>query len=144
MKNQTTTNTMNRMLSFLERCWGVLQISPRRPELDAVLEDHRRVVPGEIVIKFIDDADCDVVYDNMGKAPSAFDVQAFLPEGVRWPRARCCSTKEHRPKPRPQGRAGGEVHQDSSRDVHEGHLPEERVPGEVGIARGRGGARPHT
>ncbi len=49
---------------------------------DAVLEDHRRVVPGEIVVKFIDDADCDVVYDNMGKALSAFDVQAFLPEGV--------------------------------------------------------------
>ncbi|MGB2039951.1 MAG: S8 family serine peptidase [Flavobacteriales bacterium] len=49
---------------------------------DAVLEDHRRVVPGEIVVKFIDDADCDVVYDNMGKALSAFDVQVFLPEGV--------------------------------------------------------------
>ena len=75
---------MNRMLLLFGALLGaVLQIQAQGHSVpDAVLEDHRRVVPGEIVVKFIDDADCDVVYDNMGKALSAFDVQAFLPEGV--------------------------------------------------------------
>ena len=75
---------MNRMLLLFGALLGApLQIQAQGHSVpDAVLEDHRRVVPGEIVVKFIDDADCDVVYDNMGKALSAFDVQAFLPEGV--------------------------------------------------------------
>ena len=71
------------LLLFGALLGAVLQIQAQGHSVpDAVLEDHRRVVPGEIVIKFIDDADCDVVYDNMGKALSAFEVQAFLPEGV--------------------------------------------------------------
>lgn len=75
---------MNRMLLLFGALLGAaLQIQAQGHSVpDAVLEDHRRVVPGEIVVKFVDDADCDVVYDNMGKALSAFDVQAFLPEGV--------------------------------------------------------------
>ena len=75
---------MNRMLLLFGALLGAaLQIQAQGHSVpDAVLEDHRRVVPGEIVVKFIDEADCDVVYDNMGKALSAFDVQAFLPEGV--------------------------------------------------------------
>ena len=75
---------MNRMLLLFGALLGaVLQIQAQGHSVpDAVLEDHRRVVPGEIVVKFIDAADCDVVYDNMGKALSAFDVQAFLPEGI--------------------------------------------------------------
>lgn len=75
---------MNRMLLLFGALLGAaLQIQAQGHSVpDAVLEDHRRVVPGEIVVKFVDAADCDVVYDNMGKALSAFDVQAFLPEGV--------------------------------------------------------------
>ena len=75
---------MNRLLLLFGALLGVaLQIQAQGHSVpDAVLEDHRRVVPGEIVIKFVDAADCDVAYDNMGKALSAFDVQALLPEGV--------------------------------------------------------------
>ena len=75
---------MNRMLLLFGALLGAaLQIQAQGHSVpDAVLEDHRRVVPGEIVVKFVDAADCDVVYDNMGKALSAFDVLSFLPEGV--------------------------------------------------------------
>ena len=54
---------MNRMLLLFGALLGAaLQIQAQGHSVpDAVLEDHRRVVPGEIVVKFIDDADCDGV-----------------------------------------------------------------------------------
>jgi hypothetical protein len=66
------------LLGLIMQAEGQVEGIPQVP-----LEDHLRVVPGEIVVKFVDDFDCDVSYDNMGKAISSLDLQNFMPEGIQ-------------------------------------------------------------